>query len=193
MPWARTWFVVATDSGDGPSPSGLPRAAQVILARVRGMAPEFQASDIRPDDTVALMEYGHLSIFVDVNDRARKMCVGLLRVDFGEKEFEAAWVSPSRGIDEPSVAAADPHDATTWQAQSTDSDGDVAALLATEAAAWLMSQLRRPIDRYQWSADSAVVAQCWQLGDSGRRLAGSGDPRLLRSPELADSVQRIRP
>jgi hypothetical protein len=187
------WFVVATDSGDGASTPNLPGAAQMILARVRDMAPEFQANNIGSDDTVALVEYARLSIFVDVNDRARNMCVGLLRVDFGETGFEAAWVSPSHGMDEPSVAAADPHDATTWQPPSTDSAEDVTALLATEAAAWLMSQLRRPIDRYQWSADSAVIAQCWQLADTGLRLVGSGDPRLLRSPELADSVERIRP
>jgi hypothetical protein len=96
-------------------------------------------------------------------------------------------------MDEPSVAAANPNDGTTWQSPSTGSAEGVAALLATQAAAWLMSQLRRPIDRYQWSADNAVGAQCWQLADTGRRLVGSGDPRLLRSPELADSVERIRP
>jgi hypothetical protein len=117
-----------------------------------------------------------------------KKTIMTLRADISKTAFEAAWVSSSRAMYEPTIWDAEPFDQVAAPVTP-----DTAAARVGEAVTWLVSQLNRPILRYDWLRDGQLIAAATVLADTGRPLTGSGDPNLIRDTETADAVRQIRP
>jgi hypothetical protein len=171
------------DSEEDPELSGVPAA---FVQRLRALVPTWSALGIVDDDTVACYENDRLRVGVDLGDDDAHMSVGFVRVEISDRDWRAAWVSPSRGISDFDMAEASPKDLAggpiTDEARGVE-----------EAVDWLTAQLRRPIVRYVWRSGANVVARDWRLADTGRPLVGSGRRDLLDQPETADERVTVRP
>lgn len=61
----------------------------------------------------------------------------------------------------------------------------------TFAAAWLLRQLQRPVERLDWLRDEQIKESAWRLADSGKTIARMG--WSVRRPSKAPSrIQRVR-
>ena len=187
---AEDWFTVykgpffEDESEEEPDVTGAPA---VFLRQLRDMIPTWRSFDVTDNDTLACYENERLRIVVNISDSEAKAVVGCLRVEVSDHDWQAAWVAPSRGIGDPSMADADPHDSAGGSAATEQGVVD-------EAVGWLLAQLQRPITRYVWRDRGRVVAEDWRLTDSGRPLVGSGSRELLNGPlEAADAAIQVRP
>ena len=109
--------------------------------------------------------------------------IGFVRVEVTDTEWVGAWISSSRGT-QPKLEDAYPKEQVGGPIADDRSGAD-------EAVRWLEAQLRRPVHRYVWRDQGRVVAESWQLEDSGRELVVSGAPHLRGDPGAAESV-RVR-
>lgn len=174
--------------------------SQALLSRIRSLSGTWQSLGMVAAGTSASYRPGLLSLFVDICDpypifskrenRWHGVALACLRINHFGPSISAGWVPASDGHFSVDI---DPFGAIPQDAISV----KISPLRPTdgidEAIAWLEAQLRRPIQRIEWTREGETVARLWLLADTGRRLVQGGPPAIARDPQTADSVRQILP
>jgi hypothetical protein len=85
-------------------------APAAFVHRLRDMIPTWRSLGLTDDDTVGCYENGRVRIGVDIGDVEARSSIGFLRVEVSDHDWQAGWVSPSRGITDDTMAQAHPKD-----------------------------------------------------------------------------------
>lgn len=181
----HAWFEVDfDDTTDGvEEESQLVGAPAVLLRRLRDLVPTLREVGFGPGDTSAWYEDGRLTVILQIEDRQGRMVLRCLRLEIGDTDWVAAWVSPAR-YDQPEFEQADPEERVDRRIDDPEQG-------AREAVDWIAEQVRRPINRYVWR-DGGDVRRLWRLEDTGRNLVGWGPPPGQDVSSAHETVQ-VRP
>lgn len=112
---------------------------------------------------------------------------GVALAELPGTSISTGWASASSEFVEP-VAEASPKDGITIPVDLVSPTTGI-----VEAVAWLEAQLRRPVQRFEWTRGGKTVAKHWMLADTGRGLVVSGPPAIWRDPQTATTVFQVRP
>jgi hypothetical protein len=180
-PWERQDDVDEAD--EDPDVPGIPGA---FLARVRENVPTWRSLGVAATDTVGCWENGRLRLGIELGDTVQ---IAILRVEFSEQDWAAAWAHATDGITAPTMAGARPlEDPIGAPITSPDGAPEISA-----AIEWLRDQLQRRIVRRVWRDNGDVVAELWSLTDPERPLVRSGPPQLSADPATATETSQLRP
>ena len=187
------WFSLCVNEEQNPTMGSV-----TLLSRVRSMAETWKKLHV---STSAFYQPGQLSLFADICDFTARSVDGAssitgsqiarLRVDHFGTSISTGWVSCSSEY---------------WWYHTLENSQDGRKIPVEssesltgidEAIDWLVAQLRRPIQRLEWSRDNKTVAILWILADTGRKLSAAGSPalmgKLMRNLQTATSVFQVRP
>jgi hypothetical protein len=167
----------------GAAPRNQPEAR--YLATLRELAATWDVADLRPGHTSVLTVLAPLHLTVELVGLPADVTLQVgywldaphgpgLEGEWGDRNLLDSHVDGPDGLTVQGLTAS-PEQFATWTAD------------------WLVAQLKRPVERLDWTAeDGAVTTSQWRLADTGLSLAWQGTRRWRRRRQPPDRVQRVR-
>jgi hypothetical protein len=133
-------------------------AETAIIDALRGASATWQDLNVPTQNTQAWTDRDALYVHVDLVDRDENLVYATLRIDFDGDIAAGHWGDAQ--FQEPIASAG----VDTFHAEGTPT------ALAQAAVAWISEQLRRPVERLEWSTKNGAE-RLWRFADTGRELA----------------------
>lgn len=185
---AKDLFRVFDDREDASEMDVEPEVVGVpalFLGKLRERTADWARLDVRRGDVFTGYSGDRLWVAIDLVDEQEEVDYACVRVDVSDKEWKAAWVSPSLGDARQFEYASPRPPVAGGPIEDPERDTE-------QAVEWLLAQLSSPVRRYVWERDGEVVAELWRLEETGQALTASGDPSYRQDLSTATRSTLIR-